>query len=127
MGDGLDLIVVAIVAGIICGLIGSAIAGPGRSSFGFWVSFLLGPLGLLIVAITRSSRPPAVEATHAAPSSRATKRCPECAEDIMAEARKCRFCGADVTAFGAEASAAPRPTHHVCTECGRQGHALATE
>lgn len=48
----------------------------------------LRPDGSLTVTFVRGTRP---GTTPVAPE-RATKRCPDCAEDVLAEARVCRFC-----------------------------------
>jgi hypothetical protein len=61
-------------------------------------------------------RGPQVAVSHPAPTAaraaprRKTKRCPDCAEDVMAEARVCRFCGHRWTDEPAVDSPAPVAT-----------------
>jgi len=56
----------------------------GRGAAGFWWGFFLNVIGLLVIA----SLSPA--------DARKRKPCPSCAELILANATKCRFCGETV-------------------------------
>jgi hypothetical protein len=47
---------------------------------------------------------PAGGASSSSSSARMTKRCPRCAEDVLAEATACRFCGNEFTAPDPEAN-----------------------
>jgi hypothetical protein len=72
----------------------------GKENPWLW-GLLLGWLGVLIVALQSRSQPPViVSASYAAPAQALpapaagpTKQCPQCAEDVQAAARVCRFCG----------------------------------
>jgi len=73
----------------------------------FIYMILVKPDGTLTV--TYELRAPALATQAAEPAApaiaapaRATKRCPRCAEDVLAEAKFCRFCGHE---FAAEADA----------------------
>jgi uncharacterized membrane protein YiaA len=76
-------------------LIGVWAANRGRSGFGYFVlALLLSPLiGFIIVAVIGPSRD-AVEARQL--ESGDSKRCPQCAELIRAQAMKCRYCGSEL-------------------------------
>lgn len=81
----------ALLVGLfIMGIIGVVVArAKNRSDAeGFWFGLLLGPLGLVIVALlpSRSS----VEAEDS------LRPCPYCAEKIQSAARVCRFCNREV-------------------------------
>lgn len=84
-----------IAVGIFFGVVAAVIARQkGRSEFRwFLVGFLFHIIGLIVLFL-----PPA-------PKAGITKKCPECAEIIRAEAKVCRFCGRDfATADGSEVS-----------------------
>jgi hypothetical protein len=62
-------------------------------SNGFWLGFLLGPIGI-VVAVCMAKLPGENESLVAAPeAAKATKKCPDCAETILADARVCKHCG----------------------------------
>lgn len=65
---------------------GEGRAGVARTAAIELYANVLRPRGFLTVAYARSgvSRPPS--------ASRATKRCPDCAEEVLAGAKICRFC-----------------------------------
>jgi hypothetical protein len=54
---------------------------------------LLGPIGLVIALVMQTDHK---ELEHRSLQSGATRKCPNCAEVIRAEARKCRFCASDL-------------------------------
>lgn len=89
----------------IGGLLGWAIGnGKGRGTEGFWLGFLLGFIGWIIVAVMEPSEEVLQQRTaNLAAAINPTEKprgpmrdCPWCAEEIRSAARVCRFCGRDV-------------------------------
>lgn len=104
IGAAFTKIVTAIVQGVIMPVIGILLPGPGWTSYqigvvkvgmvlGAIIDFLAVALVLFIVvvkvmgALKKKEQP----AADAAPAP-ATKKCPECLEEIPLEARRCRAC-----------------------------------
>lgn len=80
----LIFLVALLFLGGIGGLIGRA---RGRGTSGFLWGLFLGPIGWLIVAVQKDLR------EEKALTEGSMKKCPQCAELVKAEAKKCRFAG----------------------------------
>lgn len=91
-----ELLFVLAVFWICCG-IGAGYVGSQRGGDGclwFVVGFFLGPIGLIMAfAASPRQKPPSASSLPSPVDSAAYIKCPDCAELIRAEARKCRFCG----------------------------------
>ncbi|MCL4715458.1 MAG: hypothetical protein KJZ75_11155 [Hyphomonadaceae bacterium] len=84
----MELIVLIVwVVSFVATIIIATEKGGGGCLWAF-LGFLLGPLALIIVAAMPSQQKPRADEL---------RKCPECAEMIRREARKCRFCGSEVT------------------------------
>jgi hypothetical protein len=89
-------LVAALVLWIGLALAGGAIASSkGRSGFFYFVLSLLLPLIGIILVIGLSDRRRAVPARQG--DGRPRRPCPECAELVLASARKCPHCAAALT------------------------------
>jgi len=98
------VVFVLMFAMIACALLGVAIGDTkGRSTIGFWLGVLLGPIGVVIVALM-SATPEAqaryernvARAANALDGAQPLRACPWCAEQIQPAARLCRYCGRNV-------------------------------
>jgi|GEM_PF-2425024 len=102
----MEIVLVLVFWAGVGGLIGYAIGNDkGRGGEGFWLGFLLGFIGWIIVGVMsptperEAQRAGAIAAAvaHAGASKREGGRpCPWCAETIKPAARVCRYCGRDV-------------------------------
>jgi uncharacterized membrane protein YeaQ/YmgE (transglycosylase-associated protein family) len=104
----LGSLLVVIVLGIVTGIIGKWIAKKkGRSEGeGFWLGFLLSIVGLIIEGVLpKITKPDPVTLSSWIESrlfdasesdGRPRRKCPFCAEMILAEAGVCRFCQREV-------------------------------
>lgn len=87
---------VAIVLWLISGFISAVISSNnGRGArFGFWIGFLLGPFGIVLVLVMGGGI-----------------KCPECKGNVVRGATRCKNCGAmlaTASAPKAEPTAAPK-------------------
>lgn len=103
------------------GIIAAVIAGAkGRSGFGWFIlGMLLGPFALVVALLpSRNLQSPMTASMPAAD----LVPCPECAEMIQRQAKKCRFCGAPVTP-------PPEPRELRCFHCAHmnKNSAIACE
>ena len=82
------LLVIWLAMGAIAAII---MTNKGRSGCGgFALGFLLGPFGIILALVVSSDQH---EMTKRAELAGGMRKCPDCAELVKAEARKCRFCG----------------------------------
>jgi hypothetical protein len=108
MEEYLGFLFLVIILSIITGIIGEWIAKKKgrREREGFWLGFLLSIIGLIIEGVLpKLSKPdPVMQPSGingrvfdaSASDGRPRRKCPFCAEMILAEARVCRYCQRDV-------------------------------
>lgn len=79
----------------MCGILGGVIASQKGRSVGGWVvlCLLLGPLGVILALVVS---PQGAVQEQQALASGASKKCPQCAEIVKADAVKCRYCGSEI-------------------------------
>jgi hypothetical protein len=99
---------IAFFVALVCGAIGANIGSDsGNEGQGFAWGFLLGPLGLIIIAVISSSDTQGRGRQQVASGTK--KQCPACMEFIHVEASVCPHCRRDIPKPAPAAVAPPPP------------------
>lgn len=81
-----------LIFAIICGIFA---AQRGRSGFGYFLlSMIISPLLCFLLIAVLGPKHPAQEIIR--PTSETHVKCPDCAEFVLKEAKKCKHCGANL-------------------------------
>ena len=116
-------LVVVFLFAMIFGFIGRSIGErKGRPEAGFIFGALLGPIGILIIAVG-----PDIKAEQAARNAQImaslARKCPACRGTVPDDARKCMHCGEDLAVKPVPAPAPPpqkpAPEKIPCPLCGQ--------
>lgn len=110
-----------------------------RGWTGFLLGFFLAPIGLVIAWVMRSNLAEAARRTEKSAerrgdAARDERRCPFCAEWILAQARVCKHCGRDVEPISDPPSTGACPVCNTknlpldarsCPSCGAAFNAIS--
>jgi hypothetical protein len=83
------LIVWAVIWGVIGAILGER---KGQPFGGFLISALLGPIGVLIVLLSKAE----TDAIEKRQRREGMRKCDHCAEMVKGDAIVCRYCGRDI-------------------------------
>lgn len=96
------LIVMALAAYLLPWFVASARKHNNSSAIALFTLLLgwtgIGWVAALIWASTDNVRKTVARTREAPPGREAMKRCPFCAEEVLAAAKKCKHCGSEITA-----------------------------
>jgi hypothetical protein len=84
-------IIIWLVCAVVSGSVGTR---KGRTGLGWVLGILLGPIGLIIIAVVPENTE---RVENTALLSGELKKCPYCAELIKRQANVCRYCGREIT------------------------------
>lgn len=99
----MELLIGWVVLSVVVGVLASS---RNRSGGGYFLlSMVLSPLIGLLLVVLLPARPSAAEQAAQVEAERERMRCTRCAELVLAEALRCKHCGADLNAQRHETAA----------------------
>jgi hypothetical protein len=112
-GTDVDVGSIILITVVICAVIGAVVGQPrGHGGDGFALGLLLGPVGVIIVAVmTPTPQAAAIQQQRVNQAMQSvgagTRACPWCAEQIQPAALVCRHCNRDVSVLLAPSAGTP--------------------